>query len=1382
MMSLHAGAAASLAAGKAMAEYLLEQQIDAAAMRSAAYYGQTPGVEEAIAQGYGAAPLLRLDVDPELAEALGLKPEQVIDAGTLANILSGHRADGEALPVQHQHRAVETYGDPESEDGKVRHRVAYLDLTFSAPKHLSVARAFSETEAERNSLLQAHRTARDETLRYVEQQIIRGRLGAGGEGGTEPGRAAWITVDHFTARPTKETIRTDPETGEVYTELRSAKVAGDPALHSHCLVPNMIRTESGRFVAIDTAAFHGRVKEFGAVYQAILARELTALGVAVDLDPRTGMARLPAIPEYVVDEFSKRTREGEAAARAWAKRQGRDWDEMSPEQQAGFRKLGTHAMRQDKETNTPDMQAWREQAERIGWKHRTVIGAPAPARARAERMDHADREGLLHLAEMLTKWAVIGQGDARVAIARGFIAAGGLESTDDIGTMARHWATAGVLQDGHETKLLWKEVERGKIKITTELHRDQETELIGLARRAVVDRQHALTSDEISAAVARSGVSYTGRHGNSQRDAVETLGTDGGLAALVGVAGSGKSTYVLKPLVEGWKHRGLDVWATAQAWRQAKDLRSAGIDRANVRALDPLLEGIAEGRTKVDRNNVVVLDEVGRIGTRQLLELLRLREKHGFKLVLLGDDRQATAIEAGPVVDLLRRALGEERIPQLLETIRQEKTREQEIAGMWRNGEADKAIRAKRADGTAELVPGGYREAVERVADLYAERRKATADRPNYQITISAPTNFDAHEIARLVRERRRDMGEVGPDLAHVAATDGQGNGRNLDLAVGDRVRLFAQTRGVFTDDQGRRKSAVVGDNGTVLEIVGIDRNNGLQVRGESGKTAFVSWEALRDRAGTKRVLLAYGDVLTVDTAQGITSDEHIGAMPAGSGAITRGKAYVAGSRHRTRHYLVGSMGAELREAQTRRMSGLPQMTPAEATREAWANLSRNLSRIAEKESALALLEGAAVTKRETAKALQSTLRRHETREAAGESATTVRETLAADEVRKALTDIADGITVVAEQQTAVAQKTAGIVPAQSSVRHRVPQRMIQISEIEAQQQFADTLRAHGLMLKSLPVMDGRLHYVPVDGNRGQEKSGAYKGFYGDDRRPAGAIYNYKQGGFVGTWTAHGETVPVSAGELAERAARAAERMETQRRERTERETAGAGTAASLIAAARPADAAHPYLVRKGVDAIGIYRDMKGNLLVPLRNIDGDLRNVQTIAADGTKLYLAGAQKMGTFHLLGELRAGEPVAIADGYATAASVHRASGMPVAIAMDTGNLTAVALALRQDDPDRPIYMAADNDHHLPLRDPPRPNVGKEKAEAAAIAAGGKVLLAPETPKQAAIGKGTDWNDYEGHYGPAAVRAALLVQMNETAAPRQGEAQRPVSQSMT
>ena len=97
-------------------------------------------------------------------------------------------------------------------------------------------------------------------------------------------------------------------------------------------------------------------------------------------------------------------------------------------------KNATHAMRLEKETNTPDWDAWRQQAQRIGWTHSTVIEAdPLPVRSRAERFADADRFGLAFLSDMLAKKAVLGQGEVRLAIARGFIAAGGLESTDDIG-------------------------------------------------------------------------------------------------------------------------------------------------------------------------------------------------------------------------------------------------------------------------------------------------------------------------------------------------------------------------------------------------------------------------------------------------------------------------------------------------------------------------------------------------------------------------------------------------------------------------------------------------------------------------------------------------------------------------------------------------------------------------------------------------------------------------------------------------------------------------------------------------------------------------------------------------------------------------------------
>ncbi len=968
-MTLASGAAGGKAAARAMAEYLLEKQVADGTMRAAEYYGRTQGAEAAIAAGQGCAPAPRADMAPEVAAALGLDPTRPLTTEHLANLLGGLRADG--APLAGAGRSVGTYTPAEGSDAKERHTLAYLDLTLSAPKSFSVAWALAGTEAERATLLQAHRTAVAETMAYVEDQIGWARTGKAGAGPLERARLGYVTCDHFTARPTTETVRTDPATGEVYTDLRSLRVTGDPQVHTHVIVPNVMVAEGGRVTALNSRLVHGNIHHFGAVYQAVLARELRAVSVAVELDERTHLARLPAIPEAVCGEFSNRNRDAEAFARARAAERGVDYDTATHEQRAGFLKLGAAATRLDKDNNTPDMQSWREQAQRIGFGQTSVIthGPPSPPHSEAERMAAADAAGLPHLAEMLSKRAVISGGDVRLAAARGFIAAG-IETTADMDAMMRRWAAAGVEQDGQHTRLLCREIEGGHVRLTTELHRDHEAEVIRLASSAAADRTHALAPGGVSAAIAAMGVSYAGEHGEAQRKAVEALGSDGAIAVLVGVAGSGKTSRVLAPLVAAYREKGVEVWGVSLAWRQANALQDSGIDRLNVRAMQPFLDGVQSGRTRVGRNAVVVLDELGQIGTRQLLELLRLREQHGFKIVATGDDRQNPSIEAGAVIALLRRALGPERVPEILTTVRQDSEREREIAGLFRAGQAGAALAAKRSDGTAELVPGGYRDAVQRVAALYVERREANREHPDYRITISAPTNADAREIGRAVRQQRRAMGEITGRDHQVAATDGRGDAFVLDLAAGDTVRLFVRTRGTAVCADGRRRGVAVGDNGSVLQVLAVRPSEGLSVRTDAGTEAFVPWANLRDRT-TGRVLLAHGDCLTIDAAQGITSTDHINALPAGSRGVTGFKAYVAESRHRGRSYLVGSMGAEMREAAERRPLGLPVLSPGQASTAAWDNLVRNLERQPVKESALAFLERAVVAGRETAKAFQ---------------------------------------------------------------------------------------------------------------------------------------------------------------------------------------------------------------------------------------------------------------------------------------------------------------------------------------------------------------------------------------------------------------------------
>ena len=177
----------------------------------------------------------------------------------------------------------------------------------------------------------------------------------------------------------------------------------------------------------------------------------------------------------------------------------------------------------------------------------------------------------------------------------------------------------------------------------------------------------------------------------------------------------------------------------------------------------------------------------------------------------------------------------------------------------------------------------------------------------------------------------------------------------------------------------------------------------------------------------------------------------------------------------------------------------------------------------------------------------------------------------------------------------------------------------------------------------------------------------------------------------------------------------------------------------------------YTYLARKEVHAHGLRVDRRGDLVVPMRDADGQLWGVQTIRADGGKLYGKGARRTGTFAMLGEMQPGQPVIIAEGFATAATMREATGLPVAAAFDAGNLVEVARALRAQDPARVIVVAADNDHALPRRDPPLPNVGEVKARAAAAEVAGVVLL----PAFPADSSGSDWNDYAAQHGKAAVR---------------------------
>jgi putative DNA primase/helicase len=314
--------------------------------------------------------------------------------------------------------------------------------------------------------------------------------------------------------------------------------------------------------------------------------------------------------------------------------------------------------------------------------------------------------------------------------------------------------------------------------------------------------------------------------------------------------------------------------------------------------------------------------------------------------------------------------------------------------------------------------------------------------------------------------------------------------------------------------------------------------------------------------------------------------------------------------------------------------------------------------------------------------------------------------------------------------------------------------------------EFAEALQTAGLIINGLPVMDGKLRRVPVDGDRKGQRSGAYVGYL--DAHPAGFLENFRTGGRE-NWKSQ---TPQEALSPETRAKLVAEAAESRRRREAERQAIAAETARLVEAhmAGLPLATAHPYLERKGVGSHGTYLNtagplllhageaepqawsMRGDLIVPIRDGSGTLRGAQSIADDGRKCFTRGAAIAGGHHLIGTLTPGGMLLIAEGYATAATLHEATGLPVAVAFHASNLLPVAQDYRAADSSLRIVIAGDNDHkrerEIGADGRPKKNVGRLKAEAAAKAVSGALLIPPFEPHQ----PGSDWNDLARHLGAA------------------------------
>nr|BCU00973.1 hypothetical protein [uncultured bacterium] len=274
-------------------------------------------------------------------------------------------------------------------------------------------------------------------------------------------------------------------------------------------------------------------------------------------------------------------------------------------------------------------------------------------------------------------------------------------------------------------------------------------------------------------------------------------------------------------------------------------------------------------------------------------------------------------------------------------------------------------------------------------------------------------------------------------------------------------------------------------------------------------------------------------------------------------------------------------------------------------------------------------------------------------------------------------------------------------------------------------EEFADAMRSLGCIVSGEhPIMDGKRHRITVEGDKKGEQAGFYVGHL--DGHPAGYIKNNRTGLDM-KWKSKGYTLdPEEKAKLqAEAATKLADRAAEQERLHEATAQRVGRQAENLLPVTEPT----PYMQAKGIEAhAGLLTDKDGQkTYIPAFDVDGKQWTMQYIQEDGTKRFAKDSRKEGCFHPVGGMdavAAAPALVIAEGYATAATLAGELGQATVAAFDSGNLPAVARALHEKFPDKPVIIAGDDDRHQVITQGTNP--GRTKAEEAAKAVGGMAIF--------------------------------------------------------
>ena len=318
--------------------------------------------------------------------------------------------------------------------------------------------------------------------------------------------------------------------------------------------------------------------------------------------------------------------------------------------------------------------------------------------------------------------------------------------------------------------------------------------------------------------------------------------------------------------------------------------------------------------------------------------------------------------------------------------------------------------------------------------------------------------------------------------------------------------------------------------------------------------------------------------------------------------------------------------------------------------------------------------------------------------------------------------------------------------------------------KLEPAEEFALVLEEAGFLLpgNGLPEMDGKVHRVPSKMDKDGATSCVYKGY--SDGHPAGWYQNHRSSDDLIHWKSSGTRKYDPVESLKNRVMIAQKLWDRDIQAKIN--FAKMGRRLTTLWSKLPvAPHDHPYLLRKKLPASdGIKLDSYGNLVIPLSNSRGEIRSLEYIKPDGTKTLKADAEKTGNYFVVGgELSANRPILYAEGYATAASISLAAGMPVVMTVDAGNLVSVAKELKAKYPDTPHIVCGDDDYSSRNTKGHLDNRGAKKAKEAATLTSGVCILPvfSESERAQTFAKTahfSDFNDIHCFHGLDALRDQL------------------------